>query len=65
MDKLILTDSAIVHALVDFISDCDADTLAAIAEDAFGGKIATDGETYILYPDDSYTGGLDKYGQTM
>lgn len=25
--------------------------------------ILTDSETYILYPDDSYAGGLDKYGK--
>ena len=52
-NKIKYTEDEIVVKLIKFIHECDADTLAGLFENAFGGLMTTeDGETYIHYLED-------------
>lgn len=56
-----LTDSEVVHAFMKFvIEDADADDLAVITGETFGGNCYTDGEKYTFSPDKYYGGAFNE-----
>ncbi len=60
--KILVSDSQLVDALRDWLEECDADDLARIAGDAFGGTCyyVDDERGYEFETDENYFGALDE-----
>lgn len=63
--KIKLSESMILYQIRRFLEDCDADDLARVAGELFGGKcsVSSDPEDvcYFFEPNDDYCGAFDKY----
>jgi len=59
-NTIALNEEQIVSKLKAWINEADADELARITGEVFGGTCFTDGETYDFTPDDeNYYGAFD------
>ena len=54
-----LTESHCIQAIQDFILECDADDLARLTGELFGGECFATDECYEFEPNENYTGQFD------
>jgi len=58
--KIVLMEDIVTDTLHRFLGECDADELARLVEECFGGKCYfSGGGEYTFYPDENYTGAFD------
>jgi len=58
---IIISEDTIISAIHDWLCECDADELARITGEIFGGYCMNwSGDEYRLYPDENYYGAFGK-----